>query len=137
VWLSSRHLRTERACRKLDDKFLVPFEVIKNFGTHTYLLKFPKSIKHQPVVHVSEIESASNDPLPRQVHVTPPSVVINGEEEWEVEEVMDSRRGFGKLEYNMKWVGDEKATWHLAGDLKHVADMVELFHQKYLNKVRA
>jgi hypothetical protein len=64
-------------------------------------------------------------------------VVIDGEEEWEVEEVVDSRRRYRKLEYKVKWVGDEEATWQPAGDLEHAADMVELFHQKYPNKPRA
>jgi predicted aspartyl protease len=137
VWLSSKHFRTERPCRKLDHKFLGPFEVVGSVGTHAYRLKFPKSIKRHPVVHVSEIEPASNDPLPGQVHAPPPPVVIDGEEEWEVEEVVDSRRRYRKLEYKVKWVGDEEATWQPAGDLEHAADMVELFHQKYPNKPRA
>jgi hypothetical protein len=63
-------------------------------------------------------------------------VVIDGEEEWEVEEVVDSRRRYRRLEYKVKWVGDEEATWQPAGDLEHAADMVELFHQKYPNKPR-
>jgi hypothetical protein len=64
-------------------------------------------------------------------------VVIDGEEEWEVEEIVDSRRRYRKLEYKVKWVGDEESTWQPAGDLEHAADMVELFHQKYPNKPRA
>jgi len=41
------------------------------------------------------------------------------------------------LEYKVKWVGNEEATWQPAGDLEHAADVVELFHQKYPNKPRA
>ena len=63
------------------------------------------------MVHVSENEPAGNDPLPEQVHASPPLVVIDGEEEWEVEEIVDSRRRYRKLEYKVKWVGDEEATW--------------------------
>jgi hypothetical protein len=110
---------------------------VGNVGTHAYRLKFPRSIKRHPVVHVSEIEPAGNDPLPGQIHKPPPPVVIDGEEEWEVEEVVDSRRRYRKLEYKVKWVGDEEATWQPAGDLENAADMVELFHQKYPNKPRA
>jgi hypothetical protein len=61
-------------------------------------------------------------------------VVVDGEEEWEVEEVVDSRRRYRKLEYKVKWVGDEETTWQPAGDLEHAADMVEIFHQKYPDK---
>ena len=102
VWLSSKHFRTEPPSRKLDHKFLGPFEVVGSVGTHAYDLKFPESIKRHPVVYVSEIKPASNDPLPGQVHAAPPPVVINGEKEWEVEEVVDSRRWYRKLEYKVK-----------------------------------
>ena len=61
-------------------------------------------------------------------------MVLNGEEEWEVEEVVDSRRCYRKPEYKVKWMGDEEPTWQPAGDLEHAADMVELFYQKYPDK---
>ena len=35
---------------------------------------------------------------------------VDGEEEWEVEEVVDSRRRYRKLEYKVKWIGDEETT---------------------------
>jgi len=38
-------------------------------------------------------------------------VIVDAEQEWEVEEVVDSRRWYRKLEYNLKWVGDEETTW--------------------------
>ena len=89
------------------------------------------------MVHVSEIEPASNDPRPRQVYAVSPPVVIDGEEEWEAEEVVDSRRRYMKLEYKVKWVGDKEVAWQAAGDLEHATDMVKLFYQKYPNKPRA
>ena len=71
------------------------------------------------------------------MYTPPPPLVIDREEEWEVEEVVDSRRRYRKLEYGVKWVGNEEATWPPTGDLEHAADVVELFHQKYPNKPRA
>ena len=41
------------------------------------------------------------------------------------------------MEYKVKWVEDEEATWQPAGDLEHAADMVELFHQRYPNEPQA
>ena len=85
--------------------------MVESVGTHAYRLKFPPSIKRHPVVLVSEIEPASDDPFPGQRYPPPPPVVVDGEQEWEVEEVVDSRRWYRKLEYKLKWVGDEETTW--------------------------
>ena len=102
VWLFSNHVRNQRPSRKLDHKFLGPYEVVESVGTHAYHLRFLPSIKRHPVVHVSEIEPASNNPLYGQRHPLPPPVVVDGEVEWEVEEVVDSRRRYRKLEYKVK-----------------------------------
>jgi len=131
VWLSSRHFRSERPSRKLDHKFLGPFEIVANVGTHAYRLSFPKSIKRHPVVHVSEIEPASDDPLTGQKQPPPPPVVVDGKDEWEVEEVLDSRKRYGHLEYRVKWVGEDESTWQPAEDLGNAQDAVSLFHQVY------
>ena len=98
---------------------------MERVGTHAYRLKFPPSIKRHLVLQVSEIEPVSDNPLPGQRHPPPPPVVVDREQEWEVEEVLGSRRRYRKLEYKVKWVGDEETTWQPAGDLEHAASMVE------------
>ena len=134
VWLSSRNFRTERPSRKLDHKFTGPYEILEAIGTHAYRLKFPRTIKRHPVVHVSEIEPAAQDPLAGQIIPPPPPVIVEGNEEWEVEEVVDSRFRYRKLQYKVKWKGDDKTTWQPTDDLEHVPDLVHTFHQKYPNK---
>lgn len=137
VWLSSRHFRTKRPSRKLDHKFLGPFEALAAVGTHTYRLRFPKDIKRHSVVHVSEIEPALDDPLLGQKRPPPPPMVmVDGEEEWEVEEVLDSPKRYGSLQYKVKWLGDEETTWQPGEDLENAQDLVNLFHQCYPRKPR-
>ena len=131
VWLSSKYLQTQRPSRKLDHKFLGPYEVVESVGTHAYRLKFPPSIKRHLVVHVSEIEPASDDLFPGQGHPPPPLVIVDGEEEWEVEAVVDSRIGYRRLEYRVNWVGEEETTWQPAKDLENAKQAVELYHQRY------
>ena len=51
------------------------------------------------------LRKATNDPLPRQVNAPPPPIEVDGEEEWEVEEVLAVREHRGKLQYRVKWLG--------------------------------
>jgi hypothetical protein len=58
---------------------------------------------------------ASSDPLPSQLAAQPepPPVIVDDEQEWEVEDIPDSRR-FGRnrqLKYFVRWVGYDHPTW--------------------------
>jgi len=44
------------------------------------------------VFNVIELSTAPEDPiLGRKLQALPPSIIVNGEEEWEVEEILNSR----------------------------------------------
>ncbi|KAG9249467.1 uncharacterized protein F5Z01DRAFT_669115 [Emericellopsis atlantica] len=54
----------------------------------------------QPVFYTNLLRPATDDPLPGQKHPPPPPVEVDGGEEFEVKEVIDSRserRGRGRL----------------------------------------
>jgi Chromo (CHRromatin Organisation MOdifier) domain len=75
-----------------------------------------------------------------QAFMKPAPDVIEGEEEYEVEQVLDSRRkghGKGRLEYFLKWEGYPHAhnTWEPA-DQVHADDLVEELHKQNLTKTR-
>jgi hypothetical protein len=91
VWLNARNLRTNHPSRKLDNRRHGPFTVIKEVGKYAYQLDLPTTMDVHPVFHVSLLEPTRGDPLPGQ-HLPPPEpVVVDGESEYEVEEVVDSR----------------------------------------------
>jgi Chromo (CHRromatin Organisation MOdifier) domain len=75
-----------------------------------------------------------------QAFTEPTPDVIEGEEEYEVEQVLDSRRrghGKGCLEYFLKWEGYPHThnTWKPA-DQVHADDLVEEFHKQNPAKAR-
>jgi len=64
--------------------------------------------------------------------VTPPPlpVIVKGEEEWEVEEILDSRRIRGQLQYLVKWRGFADPMWEPEENLTEV-EAVDTYHERY------
>ena len=65
--------------------------------------------------------------------VTPPEPIeIEGEPEYKVEEVLDSRLKRGKLEYLVKWSGYTKDynTWEPEENCENSHDLIDDFHKK-------
>ena len=133
VWLNAKNIRTSRPSRKLDNKRLGPFTVDTAVGTHAYRLLLPDTMKVHPVFHVSLLDPARDDPLPGQQIPPPPPVIVDGEKEHEVEEILDSRVRRRRLQYLVKWTGYDDPTWEPQEYLEDV-HAVDVFHAQYPDK---
>jgi len=68
-------------------------------------LELPPQFKIHDVFHVSLLEPYHENQIPKR-HQKPPALVkIEGQEEFEVQEVLDSKRTRGKLLYLVYWRG--------------------------------
>ncbi|MBW0488932.1 hypothetical protein O181_028647 [Austropuccinia psidii MF-1] len=82
VWLPSKNIKTSRPTKKLSERWLGPFEVLKKIGSHAYHLKFPQQWKSvQLVFHVSLLEPVKKSAIPNQHHLPPPAVIVEEQEE--------------------------------------------------------
>ncbi|MBW0567147.1 hypothetical protein O181_106862 [Austropuccinia psidii MF-1] len=64
VWISSSNIKSTRPTKKLSERWLSPFPILKKVSTHAYHLN------HQE---------------------PPPPIIIEEEEEWEVSQILDSK----------------------------------------------
>src|SRR5256885_14668777 len=87
---------------------LGPLKVLAVVGT-SYRLQLPVTMRIHDVFHPNLLRKAAEDPLPGQKNEPPEPVIVDDEEEWEVDDILDSRRyGRGKrLQYLVKWKGYE------------------------------
>ena len=56
-------------------------------------------------IHISLLEPYEDNKFPSQQLIPPPPIEITGEKEYELEEIIDSRLHYGKLQYRAKWTG--------------------------------
>lgn len=86
-------------------------------------------MKVHPIFHVQLLHPYKEDSLGRVIP-PPPPIEIEGELEWEVEAVIDSRLFRRQFQYLVKWKGtsDAENTWQPARDLENAQDIVDDFH---------
>jgi len=142
VFILARFIKSTRPTKKLSEKYLGPFEVIGRPGTHSYLIKLPNHLRAiHPVFHVSQIEPAPLSNIPNCVNPPPPPIEIDGNLEFEVAHILDSkldRRRRDPLLYLVQWSGYEgipdEYSWTPASDLENAAELVFEFHSLYPGK---
>jgi hypothetical protein len=138
VWLKRKYVKTTRPSNKLDFKFIGPYPILEKIGSKAYKLGLPPSVKIHPVFHLSLLEPATtrNPPIPGHIQPPPPPVIINSEEEWEVEEILDSRYYRNQLQYKVKWKGfhDEDKAWYPSSNFDNAPEAIQQFHRSYPRK---
>jgi hypothetical protein len=86
--------------QKLGFQRVGPFRVVDKVGRLAYKLEFPDDWRIHPVISVAQLEPAPSDPFGRTVE-PPPAVEIDGDEEFEIDAILEShiRGRHKKLHY--------------------------------------
>ena len=135
VWLKRTNIKSVRPAQKLDSKCLGPFRILEAVGQSklAFRLELPPNLKIHPVFHVHLLDPYNANKIPGRRQPPPPPEEINGEEEYEVREILDSRIVRRRLEYLVDWKGysEEERTWEPAENVSGAADLVAEFHRRY------
>jgi len=135
VLLSTKDLKwqmKERRSEKLTKHFVEPYKVKGIISSNAIELKLPKSIKIHPVVNVSRVRLYKPQ-VEGQKKIPPKLVIIEGEEEFEVEKILNKRTVRGKKKFLIRWKGYmvEEDTWENRENLKNTKELVEGFEREY------
>lgn len=136
IWLRMTNLKTQRPSKKLNYKKIDPFRITEPVGQLSYRLDLPASMQIHPVFHMSLLEPLRENTLPGQVEEPPPPIGTITDEgvdtrEREVEEILDSRKRRGHLQYLVSWVGcgPQDNQWVASEDAEGAEDAIKDFHR--------
>ena len=134
VWLEGRNLRIDWPLVKLAPKRYGPFKIRKVLSVITYQLALPPQWKIHDVFHADLLTPYHETKLHGPNFTRPPPDLIDGEEEYEVEEILQSWK-FGKgrkVQYLVKWKGypESENQWVDWDDL-HADEVIADFKKKH------
>jgi hypothetical protein len=107
VWLEGKNLCINQPTAKLAPRRHRPFKIIQVMSAVNYRLELPTQWSIHPVFHIDLLTPYKETTMHGPNFTQPTPELIDGEEEYSVEKILDSRH-FGKrrcLQYLVKWEG--------------------------------
>jgi len=83
---------------KLTKRFVGPYKVKAIISSNAIELDLPTTVRIHPVVNISQVRRYKSQVECQRKEALQP-VVIEGEEEWEVEKIMNKRKVQGRDKY--------------------------------------
>ncbi len=130
MFLNERNIITARFFKKLNDKMLDSF-INLDLIDSSYKLKLSKFMHVHNVFHSDLLRSAVDDFLSDQKNESSDSIVINDEDEWKIDDILNSRQYQRWLQYKVKWNDyDNDLNWYNADDdeFMNAQKIVDDFH---------
>ena len=91
VWLDACNLKIRTPFRKLSPQRYGPFKVMQQISPVAYHIELPQTMKIHDVFHVDLLIPHHQTKAYGETYPQPPSELIDGEEEYEIEEIIDQR----------------------------------------------
>ncbi len=130
MFLNERNIITARSFKKLDDKMLDSF-INLDFINSSYKLKLSESMHIHDVFHSDLLRSVVNDFLSDQKNELSDSIVINDEDEWKINDILNFYWYQRWLQYKVKWNDyDNDLNWYNADDdeFMNAQKIIDDFH---------
>src|SRR5712672_4164980 len=133
VWLEGKNIKRPYDSPKLSPKRYGPFRVVAKISPVAYKLKIPATWQVHDVFHASLLTPYKETVEHGKNFLEPPPDVIEGEEEWEVEQILEKRHfGRGKrIQYLVRWKGYSPAhdQWIYKENMA-VDDLIKIYERE-------
>ncbi len=141
VMLSTKHIKIKmKGVSKLLPRWIGPFKIIKKISVVAFKLDLPACLKIHPVFHASLLKPY----LPGRCTPPPPPELIQGEHEYEVEDILDHQdvplkqhRNKAKTpvyirKYLVKWKGYDQSynTWEPEDNCVNCPEIIKSYEEK-------
>jgi Chromo (CHRromatin Organisation MOdifier) domain len=140
VWLKGTNLKLTHPKSKLDAKRYSPFPITKEVSPMVFQLTLPPQWCIHNVFHTSLLTPYKETEEHGDNFTQPPLELVDGQEEYEVEQIMNSRRlgRAWKLQYLLQWKGYSCAhdSWQDATKV-HAPELIREYHARKRSAVHA
>ena len=131
AYVQKRGARKNRPSASLDDKYWGPFPVKQKVGQSSYKLELSPQTRINPIFNNNVFKQAATDPSPGQrLQNEPPSDIIEGQEKYKVEAILDKKVKRNGVQYRVKWKGYEKTIWEPMSNLGQARNAVKVFERR-------
>ena len=116
MFLNEWNIITARLFKKLNDKMLNSFQITDSVDLF-YKLKLSETMCIHNVFHSELLRSVVNNSLSDQKNESSRSIVINDEDEWKIDDILNFWWYQRWLQYRVKWKNyDNDLNWYNADD---------------------
>jgi Chromo (CHRromatin Organisation MOdifier) domain len=123
-----RTTNLSRSLRNAIHDSLAPFQILECVGESklAYKLDLPATMRIHPVFLGSLLTPYHASAIPGHTQPPPPPIEVEGQQEYEVEEILDSKIVRNKLRYLVSWIGytPNNRTWEPAEHLENSPEIV-------------
>ncbi len=130
MFLNERNIVTARSFKKLNDKMLNSF-INLNLINSSYKLKLLEFMHVHDVFHSDLLCFVVDDFLSDQKNEFSDSIVINDEDEWKIDDILNFRQYQRWLQYRVKWNDyDNDLNWYNTDDdeFMNAQKIIDDFH---------
>jgi hypothetical protein len=134
IWLFINNVKIERSSRKLNHKMIESYK-IKKILRDVCQLNLSSSMKIHDTFHTFLLRSISTNSLVDQIQSSSSSIVMNDEKKYDMNDILDSRYHYDKLQYKVVWTdySSDKA-WYSTENFEHFKNILKNYHQRYFEK---
>ena len=137
IWVSIKNIITNKLSKKLDHKMIESYSIIKIVDAF-YQVQLFESVKIFDIFHFNLLRKTFENSLFEQVNEFASSIVINDEKKWKVNDILDVRKYYRRVQFFVKWKKhDENKTWYDSKRFRNAFDIVKEFYDRYFDKSRS